>query len=563
MPIQADKYNILLDNVTGKSIIQIKFRNISQKTVKSISIDIECFDAAKDSLGFIKDVSYMENAEINSTFGDRQPINTDKTNIGNISIIVTKAVFDDETVWRNENNEPLTEFKQQNARDYYGDLYEQYERECNENNYKSTYAFENKGDYWICSCGQPNNIANTNCCYCDEDINILTSISNEEYLKEAKEKYEEAERIKREEIAAKAEKEAAKIAKNEEKIRKFSLITTAVVLIMVTIGFCINYGMKIYTYSKANELLENGDYINTGKKFVETNSFKDSDKKIQGIIHLLQENASKFEKKLSTSIAHTVGLKSDGTAIAVGANEYGDCDVSDWNYITDVSVGDLHSVGLKSDGTVVVVGYNEYGQCNISNWKDIVAISAGSYHTVGLKSDGTVVAIGNNENGQCDISAWKDIIAVSAGYSHTVGLKSDGTVVAVGWNEYGQCDVSGWNNIVAVSAELCHTVGLKSDGTVVAVGLNEDGQCDVSNWKNIVAVSAGSYHTVGLKADGTVVAIGYNEYGQCDVSDWKDIVAVSAGDSHTVGLKSDGTVVAVGNNEYGQCNVSDWKDIGK
>ena len=27
-----------------------------------------------------------------------------------------------------------------------------------------------------------------------------------------------------------------------------------------------------------------------------------------------------------------------------------------------------HTVGLKSDSTVVAVGYNEYGQCDVGGW---------------------------------------------------------------------------------------------------------------------------------------------------------------------------------------------------
>ncbi len=58
---------------------------------------------------------------------------------------------------------------------------------------------------------------------------------------------------------------------------------------------------------------------------------------------------------------------------------------------------------------MVAVGYNEYGQCDVSDWTGIVAVSAESVHTVGLKNDGTVVAVGDNESGQCDVSDWKDI----------------------------------------------------------------------------------------------------------------------------------------------------------
>jgi hypothetical protein len=51
-------------------------------------------------------------------------------------------------------------------------------------------------------------------------------------------------------------------------------------------------------------------------------------------------------------------------------------------------------VGLKSDGTVVAVGDNSSGQCDIEGWMDITQVAAGTQHTVGLKADGTVVAAG-------------------------------------------------------------------------------------------------------------------------------------------------------------------------
>ena len=64
-------------------------------------------------------------------------------------------------------------------------------------------------------------------------------------------------------------------------------------------------------------------------------------------------------------------------------------------------------MGLKSDGTVVAVGYKKNGQCDVSNWTDVVALGAGNSHTMGLKANGTVVAIGANDRGQCDVSSWK------------------------------------------------------------------------------------------------------------------------------------------------------------
>ncbi len=66
-------------------------------------------------------------------------------------------------------------------------------------------------------------------------------------------------------------------------------------------------------------------------------------------------------------------------------DDYGQCDVGDWTDIIQVAAGSYHTVGLKSDGTVVAVGDNYDGQCDVGDWTDIIQIAAGDSHTVGLK----------------------------------------------------------------------------------------------------------------------------------------------------------------------------------
>jgi alpha-tubulin suppressor-like RCC1 family protein len=229
-----------------------------------------------------------------------------------------------------------------------------------------------------------------------------------------------------------------------------------------------------------------------------------------------------------------------------------ECDVGDWTDIIQVAAGYSHTVGLKSDGTVVAVGYGyaaEEGEkqpWEVDGWANISQVAGGEFYTVGLKTEGTVVAVGYNYYGQCDVASWTDISQVAAGLAHTVGLRSDGTVVAAGGNAFGQSEADNWTDIVQVAEGAFHTVGLESSGTVVAVGDNDQGQCNVAEWTGINQTAAGDEHTVGLKSDSTVVAVGYNEYGQCDVGNWTDITQVAAGEYHTVGLKLDGTVVAAG-----------------
>ena len=63
-------------------------------------------------------------------------------------------------------------------------------------------------------------------------------------------------------------------------------------------------------------------------------------------------------------------------------------------------------MGHKADGNVVAVGYNDYEQCDVGGWTSIDQVTAGQWHTVGLRGDGTVVAVGYNPVGRCDVSGW-------------------------------------------------------------------------------------------------------------------------------------------------------------
>jgi hypothetical protein len=71
-----------------------------------------------------------------------------------------------------------------------------------------------------------------------------------------------------------------------------------------------------------------------------------------------------------------------------------------------VAAGYAHTVGLKSDMTVVAVGSNDYGQCDVEGGTNILQVAAGGYHTVGVMTNKTVVAVGSNSSGQCNVNSW-------------------------------------------------------------------------------------------------------------------------------------------------------------
>lgn len=266
--------------------------------------------------------------------------------------------------------------------------------------------------------------------------------------------------------------------------------------------------------------------------------------------------------ELAAGYEHSVWLRPDGTVVAMGGNDWGQCNVSDWTGIVHVGAGYPVTLGVRPDGTVVAAGANLVGECEVSGWTGIVDVDAGHWHSIGLRSDGTVVATGMDLDGQCQVYGWTDIVGVAAGSYHTVGVRSDGTVVAVGRNDYGQCDVSGWTDIVAVGAGYFHTVGLRSDGTVVAAGNNDLGQCEVGDWSDIATVAAGYGHTLGRRSDGSVVAAGPPTYGELDVGGWSGVSAIACGGWNSLGLMPDGTPLAVGWNRDGQSDVGTVAVIG-
>ncbi|CAK0816528.1 unnamed protein product, partial [Prorocentrum cordatum] len=127
---------------------------------------------------------------------------------------------------------------------------------------------------------------------------------------------------------------------------------------------------------------------------------------------------------------------------------------------TQVAAGGAHTVLLRSDGTAVAFGSNDRGQCAVpalDGGLSYTQVAAGGAHTVLIRSDGTAVAFGWNLYGRCAVPALDGGLSytqVAAGGEHTVLLRSDGTAVAFGWNREGQCSVPALDGALTYTARL-------------------------------------------------------------------------------------------------------------
>lgn len=214
---------------------------------------------------------------------------------------------------------------------------------------------------------------------------------------------------------------------------------------------------------------------------------------------------------LSASFQNIIGLKSDGTVVAVSVYD-SDNDVigiSKWKDIIAIDASDRRVLGLKKDGTVIAVGKDyrpdpltHITKCDLSNWQNIAAISHIGDTDIGIRTDGTfvpgIVAYRDREKIK-RISEWKNLVSLSEDdYSYlSMGLCSDGTILELNGEHYAQ-------GIVQLYPSKINHYALDTNGNV----LKYRGRGVFENYlmgENIVAVVSQGVDLICLKADGTVL----------------------------------------------------------
>lgn len=136
-----------------------------------------------------------------------------------------------------------------------------------------------------------------------------------------------------EEIRARQEAQRMEAERKAEarkrKNKRLAVILAAVAAVIITVILLVT---KVIIpnreYNEAIALYEAGQHKEALATFFTLNGYKDSDRYIHACWdHVAVRNA------IAAGSYHTVGLKADGTVVAVGYNEYGQCDVSDWKNI--------------------------------------------------------------------------------------------------------------------------------------------------------------------------------------------------------------------------------------
>ena len=561
-PVAIEKGALLSDTVNNTTILRLRLKNASKKSIKFLSISAFMYDDANDSLikSKFQEFAYLDLAvKPQDSFGDNQANILLDPNTRKVKIIFNKVVFTNEEVWRNDAQEIGVNFPEQELIEKIGsDLLSQCKREF-ESSGMSGVSFQNikfipilQDEYWQCSCGFPNNNEDKSCLYCgmnkewifkNTDIIGLTQKLKEYNKKQEelseKQRIEKARLAEENKVQEEIQKEKARLRKKKLKII-LPIVGTLVVLFIVIVTVIMPEIKQWNLYNQAIEFMNNENYDESTSIFTSLGNYKETEDYLKQIDYIKAVNLMNKENYLAAKeIFNKFNDYKDTKKYLEEINLKLPKNLVAQNYKNNLIAMESHALGLKSDGTVIAGDNSNFkDSCKVTGWSDIIAIAASDAITVGLKWDGTVVSTDFSKTVQSDLSTWSDITAIICDDSYIFGLKSDGTVVATSADKSSNpYNVSDWININAIFCNGHTIFGLKRDGTVltakskVSIGSPDYGQTNVSNWTNIATIYPTAISTIGLKTDGTVVSTD----GRDNVSEWTDVIAVSCSTRVTIG----------------------------
>ena len=247
----------------------------------------------------------------------------------------------------------------------------------------------------------------------------------------------------------------------------------------------------------------------------------------------------------------TAALHSRGKVVFVGANRYGQGDVTAYEGVTSLACSSDHTVVLLRDGTLRCPSATSSESEELAH---VRSVSCSNTHIAALLGNGRVVvaACETTDNPYVDDSSeWPFVIDVVCGETFTAGLTPDGHVLVAGGTPRFHHTVSRWREVAGLFTDLegKNLYAVTAEGSLLSTApLSRS----VRAWRNLVFVSASGRRIMGVTTAGQLCAT-------CPIpetlEDKTHFVACAISSRHAVALTRNGHVCAVGRNDLGQCDT--------
>ncbi|MBM3888273.1 MAG: hypothetical protein FJ388_04010 [Verrucomicrobia bacterium] len=159
--------------------------------------------------------------------------------------------------------------------------------------------------------------------------------------------------------------------------------------------------------------------------------------------------------------------------------------------------GAIRSLALRTDGTIIGWGGNDYGEINTPAGNNFTAVAAGGSASLALRNDGSIVAWGDNTFGQTNAPAGDDFIAVVGGINRCLALREDGSIAVWGYGAYGLNIPPTGGSYTAIAVGGLHSLALETrctynDLLVTGTGNKATLKRNITVSGNATITSAGS-----------------------------------------------------------------------
>lgn len=275
-PVIISAGAIQKDNQTGKVFTQLKLRNIRDKVIKALTVQLAPFDTAGKPLGQKVSHQYLDlSAGRDTDFGQKALISLPDPSTRSFSASVAEVIFADNSVWTASGGswEPLSPLQTPEGAFEDGQLAQQFRLEYGGD---CRCMFHREKDLWRCVCGAVNHEGEAQCHRCQREAAALAALDVSQL-----EKARDA-RLAEEQKKAAAEKAAAEL--RAKKNKKIALIAAPIVVVAIIAAVLFSNWTKarqaeaarLEDYNAAVALVEAGQYDEAIDAFGELGDYQDS-----------------------------------------------------------------------------------------------------------------------------------------------------------------------------------------------------------------------------------------------------------------------------------------------